>query len=204
MYRDASTDSANSVELIGIDDGPFSLTPSREDGVSLQRFAPLVATQLNGAHIVRVSTGRIIVDGMDGTRVAQRLLDGFPRLPVLLSGVTYGGFNLIDPRILERSRRTPTIVVIGSKPRNYHVKSALRRHFPDWERRWMIIRSLGPVRKLRTLPNEPAIYYERFGCPISNARQILRGASLVSRIPEPIRVAGMIARGLNRLPAISA
>jgi endonuclease V-like protein UPF0215 family len=133
---------------------------------------------------------------LDGTTEALRMLRHLPRRSVLLSGVTFGGFNLINPRTIHEQRNVPVIVVIGSRPNNTAVKRALVRHFPDWKARWKIINSLGPIHTIRTIGDEPPIYYEHFGCSSAEARRILSVLSMVSRVPEPLRVAGIVARGV--------
>ena len=191
MHRRASRNSTIT-NCVGIDDGPFL---SRRLGGST---APLVVAQLNGPHLVKARVGRISVDGLDATAVASRLLGSLQLRdsPILLAGATYAGFNIINPRVLQRRFRTPTIVVIGSRPNNRAVKRALVRHFPDWRRRWRILSALGPLHQVRTVRNEGPIFYETFGCADNEARKILTEWAYVSRIPEPLRVAGLVARGL--------
>ncbi|HVH15361.1 MAG TPA: DUF99 family protein [Candidatus Angelobacter sp.] len=191
MHRRASR-SSTTTSCVGIDDGPFL---SRRLGGST---APLVAAQLNGPHLVKAKIARIVVDGLDATLVAARLLGSLQLRdsPILLAGATFAGFNIINPRVLQRRFRTPIIVVIGSRPNNRAVKHALTRHFPDWRRRWRILSSLGPLGQVRTFRNEGPIFYEAFGCEDNEARRILTEWSYVSRIPEPLRVAGLVARGL--------
>ena len=177
---------------VGIEDGPFL---SRRLGGSK---APLVVVKLEGSHVTRVHAGWIDVDGMDATDRVLKLLSGFSfsNCPILMAGVTFGGFNLIDPRRLQRTFRTPTIVVVGARPDNIAVKRALVRHFPDWRRRWGIIGSLGMLRSVRTVAGENPLFFEAFGCSSVDARRILKSWALVSRVPEPLRVAGLVARGL--------
>src|SRR2546430_16747175 len=184
MRRRASRNSTIT-SCIGSDDGPFL---SRRLGGSR---APLVAVLLKGPHLVKARTAWIGVDGFDATGVASRMLSSLRarESPILLAGATFGGFNVINPRMLLRKFRTPTIVVIGSRPDNRAVKRALVRHFPDWRRRWRILSSLGPLRQAKTVQNESPLFYEAFGCGDDEARRILREWACVSRIPEPLRVA---------------
>src|SRR3989441_11664827 len=169
MRRRASRNSTIT-SCIGIDDGPFL---SRRLGGSK---APLVAVQLNGPHLVKARTAWIGVDGFDATGVASRMLSSLQLRdsPILLAGATYAGFNIINPRVSQRRVRTPTIVVIGSRPNNRAVKRALVRHFPDWRRRWRILSALGPLYQVRTFRNEGPIFYEAFGCEDNEARRILK------------------------------
>ena len=176
---------------IGIDDGPF---PPKADGKV--RCAPLLAVWLKGPHLHQLRTEWIIVDGLDATRKTELLLKGSPRIPVLLSGVTFGGFNLIDPWKIQKLCKAPVMVVIGSRPDNRAVKRALSRHFPDWKQRWDLIQSLGPLRRVRTMAGEGPVFYEKFGCSARDAALILKSWAFVSRVPEPLRVAGILARGL--------
>jgi uncharacterized protein len=178
--------------IIGIEDGPF--LPRRLGG----ERAPLVAVKLEGPHMTAVRAGWIQVDGLDGTEQAFKLLSSLSpvKCPILLAGATFGGFNMVDPRKLQRRFKTPTVVVVGSRPDNRAVKRALVRHFPDWRKRWSIIESLGPLHSVRTVASENPILFEPFGCTSSIAGRILKRWAMVSRIPEPLRVARIVSRGL--------
>ncbi len=191
MLHAASSSIKPVSRCIGIDDGPF---PQKTDDKI--RYAPLIAVWLNGAHLQQLRTDWITIDGLDATRKAQLLLQGSQHIPVLLSGVTFGGFNLIDPWKIQKNTKAPVIVVIGSRPDNRAVKRALSRHFLDWKERWDLIRSLGPLHHVRTMANEGPLFFERFGCSTQDAALILKGSAFVSRVPEPLRVAGILARGL--------
>src|SRR5713226_4782059 len=106
MRPTASTVNKQSPSIIGIDDGPF--TKQRET-------APLIAALLQGPHLQKVRTTRITVDGLDATDKTLKLLKGWKHVPILLSGVTFAGFNLIDPHVLQQKFRVPVIVVVGSR-----------------------------------------------------------------------------------------
>jgi uncharacterized protein len=154
--------------------------------------------KLEGPHMTAVRTGWVQVDGLDGTGQALKLLSSLSpvKCPILLAGITFGGFNMIDPRKLQKRFNTPTVVAVGSRPDNRAVKRALVRHFPDWKKRWSIIESLGPLHNVRTVASENPIFFESFGCTSSVAVRILKGWAMVSRMPEPLRVAGLVSRGL--------
>ena len=187
MRPAASTINRASTRTIGIDDGPFT---------KQQEYAPLIAALLDGPHLRDVRVTRVTVDGLDATVKTVKLLVRWKPAPITLSGVTFAGFNLIDPHVLQERFRVPVIVVIGSRPDNRAVKRALVKHFPDWKQRWAIISSLGPLRRVGTNPDEPPIYYETFGCTPREAVSILKHSSYVSRLPEPVRIAGLLAAGL--------
>ncbi|TMI21331.1 DUF99 family protein [Candidatus Bathyarchaeota archaeon] len=191
MRHGASSNIKPASRCIGIDDGPFP--PKTDNKV---RYAPLIAVWLIGAHLHQFRTEWITVDGLDATRKAQLLLKDSRHIPILLSGVTFGGFNFIDPWKIQKMTKAPVIVVIGSRPDNRAVKRALSRHFPDWKQRWDLIKSLGTLHRVRTMAGEGPVFFERFGCSTREAGLILKSWAFVSRVPEPLRVAGVLARGL--------
>jgi uncharacterized protein len=191
MRHGASSNIRPVSRCIGVDDGAF---PPKTDENA--RYAPLLAVWLKGPHLHRLRTAWITVDGLDATRKAELLLGRSTNDPILLSGVTFGGFNLIDPWKIQKRYKVPVVVVIGSRPDNRAVKRALFRHFPDWKERWDLIKSLGPLRKVRTMSGEGPLFFEQFGCSTREAESVLKSWAFVSRVPEPLRVAGILARGL--------
>src|SRR5207244_13370038 len=118
-------------------------------------------------------------------------IQAYFHVPVLLSGYTFGCINLINHCKIQKLSKAPVIVVVGSRPNNRAVKRALSRHFPDWQKRWDLIRSLGPLHKIRTMAGEGPVFFERFGCPTRQAGLILMNWSFVSRMPESLRVEGI-------------
>jgi len=125
------------------------------------------------------------------------LLKGFAYDAVMLSGVSFGGFNLVDLRRIAKIVGKPAIAVIGEKPDNGAVREALRKHFGDWRERWRAVRNAGPLHSCRPLKAEPKLYFEVRGCSPAAAERFICSSSLVSRLPEPVRVAGLLARGLG-------
>jgi endonuclease V-like protein UPF0215 family len=47
------------------------------------------------------------------------------------------------------------------------------------------------------MEGEPPVYFEVVGCPIQWAVEVLKDAALTCRIPESVRVAGLVARGVS-------
>src|SRR5215472_2360757 len=113
MHPEASSNTKQTYRTIGIDDGPF---PPKTDGRT--RYAPLLAVWLRGSRLQKLKADWITVDGLDATQKAERILKGSTGTPVLLAGVSFGGFNLIDPRKIQRLCKAPVIIVTGSRPDN--------------------------------------------------------------------------------------
>lgn len=102
----------------------------------------------------------------------------------------------MDSRRLHTSLRVPIIVVSREKPNNASVKRALKKHFADWKTRWALVRGLGRIHAFAPKASEQPLYFECVGIPAAKARMIIRPYCVTSRVPEPIRVAGIVAKGL--------
>ena len=172
-----------------------------EDGsfFSRNRKTLLAAVLMDSKWTEAVVLGTITVDGADATETLVEMLKGFSFDAVMLSGVSYAGFNLVDPKKIYERFGVPVIVVCRRKPNNDAVRAALLNHFEDWEERWSIIENLGKIYEVISKPNAPPLYIEVIGGVFLWARSLICDLAIVCRIPEPIRVARFIARGLSCL-----
>jgi endonuclease V-like protein UPF0215 family len=140
--------------------------------------------------------GVLEVDGLDSTDVILRLLRGTRTDIVFLSGITFAGFNIVDCTRLHNVLHIPIIVVCREKPDNRSVKRALQKHFTDWERRWRLVRKLGRIYRFAPKPSEQPLHFEAVGISAAHARKVISAYCATSRVPEPVRVAGLMAKGL--------
>ncbi len=154
---------------------------------------------MKGDRILKVRQVEIQVDGLDATDKLLSMMRGIEVDAVILGGITFGGFNVINPRIIHTETGVPIIVYSGVKPDNAAVLAALRKHFPDWKSRWEIIGGLGKIHSIKVFAEDQKIYFEAIGCDPEWAEVVLKDSALISRIPEPVRVAGLVARGLTRV-----
>lgn len=174
----------------GVEDGSFFLR---------NRKTLLAAVLMESGWIEAAILGKITIDGMDATETLVEMLRGFSFDAVMLSGVSYAGFNLIDPKKICERFGVPVIIVCRSKTNNNAVRAALFNHFEDWKERWSIVEGLGKVYKVISKPGAPPLYIEVIGGDFLWARSLVCDLAVVCRIPEPIRVARFIARGLSRI-----
>jgi endonuclease V-like protein UPF0215 family len=141
---------------------------------------------------------RIIVDGLDSTETLLNNLSETEQDAIILGGVTFGGFNVVDVDYVCKTTSTPIIVYSHQFPDIEATKSALRKHFPDWRERWARYESLGEIYKFKS-QKYPAIYFEKIGCTIEYAEKILSDQTISCQIPEAVRVADIIAKGLSSI-----
>ena len=185
MRRNASA----KPRIVGIEDGSFTKETPK---------ALLVAVLMNdGRWIDDIKISEITVDGLDATATTLQMLKDWKFDAIMLAGVSYAGFNLIDPTELAENFQKPIIIVSRTKPDNLAVKKALKEHFEDWKIRWQTFEALGSIYQFKPLRNEPPIYFEVVGAEAEWAMRTIKAFCFSCRVPEPIRVARIIARGLS-------
>jgi len=176
---------------VGVDDGTFSA--ERRATAS----TVLVAVLMRGARILDFRLGTIQVDGTDASRVLVSLLKALSYDLVMLSGISFAGFNLVDIKVLARTLHKPVIAVIRERPNNQAVRNALRKHFQDWRRRWRMVTDAGQLYSCKPVRGEPRLYFEVRGGSAAFARRCIASSSLISRLPEPVRVSGILAKSIR-------
>ncbi|MGQ9507444.1 MAG: endonuclease dU [Candidatus Bathycorpusculaceae bacterium] len=174
---------------VGVEDGSF------QKGVTREAFLAIVL--LKQANIENVKIIKITVDGLDATEKLAKILKNWKFGVLLLAGISYAGFNIINPMIIYEKFRKPVIIITLTKPNNKAVKRALKRHFEDWETRWKVFQGLGPIHKITIKSGEAPLYMETVGAHAKLASSLIRSLCFCGRIPEPLRAARLIARGLS-------
>ena len=178
--------------ILGVEDGSFVFN-KKSPGDTL-----LCGVLMEGDKILKVLHTVIRVDGLDATYKLLSMMRGIEVEAVILGGITFGGFNVINPRVIHTITGAPIIVYSGVKPDKDAVLAALRKHFLDWESRWDIIKELGEIYSARVFREDPEIYFEAIGSSPGWSERVLKDSAMTYRIPEPVRVAGLVARGLTR------
>jgi endonuclease V-like protein UPF0215 family len=114
----------------------------------------------------------------------------------MLNGITLGGFNVVDIRELNVKTGLPVIAVTSKKPNLEQVHAALK-NLPRSEERWAAVMNAGELFSVTTRDGRRKIYVETAGISEPVAEQVLRLTSTRSKIPEPLRVAHLVASGIS-------
>jgi endonuclease V-like protein UPF0215 family len=113
----------------------------------------------------------------------------------MLDGVCLGGFNVVDIKEVSEATGIPMMTITRDKPDFDKIKQALRTHFKDWDARWKVI-CRGTLHTIPTRHNPIYIKYE--GLSLLEAKEIINVSTIRGVIPEPVRVAHLIASGITR------
>jgi endonuclease V-like protein UPF0215 family len=183
----------NEIRSIGIDDSPFKMGKDGETN--------LVGVIYRGKnHFKDVLKTHIKIDGDDSTIKIVNMIRKtkyFSQIKVIfLSGITFGGFNTVDINSLFNETKIPVIVILEKEPDYEKIKSALKK-ISNSEKKWDITKKTGQVFKLEDKEKKGKIYFQFTGTSYKEAIDFIRKFQFRSNIPEPVRVAHLIAKILK-------
>ena len=174
------------IRSIGFDDAPFPRERRTRVG--------LVGVVCSGTRFEGMVYGRIQKDGWDATATIESLLLGGKFLPqlhlVLLDGLTFGGFNVVDlPRLAERLG-VPCTSVMRRAPDLAAIERALQR-LPRSRQRLSLLQRAGPVYQRGGFT-----FQVQGGDPADIAAALARLTDR-GRVPEPLRLAHLIGSAIE-------
>jgi endonuclease V-like protein UPF0215 family len=183
------------IRVLGVDDGAF--VPHVKGQV------PVVGVVFRGGYwLDGVMHTEIAVDGFDATNKISLMITSSPHYKqlrvILLNGITFAGFNIVDVKKLNTVTKLPVITVTREKPDLVKIREALQ-NLSHSEERWQVILSAGETMEVSTRNAEAKVYMQTVGVSKDDAQKILRLTSTRSNIPEALRVAHLIASGISHL-----
>jgi endonuclease V-like protein UPF0215 family len=172
--------------LLGIDDGPFE--KGQCDGV------PVVGVMMEGSDLVEaVAQTRFAVDGPGATEFLAAWISGLRLRPslqgIVLGGITLAGLAVVDIEALSSALGVPTLVVNRRDPSSHRLHAALDAAGLS-ERKEIVDRT--PT----AFEAQPGLWIAHAGVDQDAALDLVRATLGKSKLPEPLRVAHLIARAL--------
>ena len=174
------------IRVIGIDDAPF-------DKFNDSKVLVVGVVMRGGSWIDGVLSTKVIVDGDDSTKKIAEMINKCKFKPqlqcIFLDGIAVAGFNVIDVKELSKKTKLPVIVVIRRMPDIKTIKETLIKI--NQKQKIKLIEKAGEVIKLDN------IFVQINGINLEQARKILKIVCTRSLIPEPLRLAHLIASGVT-------
>jgi endonuclease V-like protein UPF0215 family len=172
--------------VIAFDDAPFART-HRGD-------VRIVGVVFAGPRLDGVVSGRVRKDGANAARVIGAIVSGCRFAAhlqlIMLQGIAVAGFNVVDVFALHRATGLPVLVVARHEPDLDAIRSALLTRVPGGARKWRIIERLGAMERCE------GVYVQRVGLTPDDARAIVGRFAINGHVPEPVRVAHLVASGI--------
>jgi endonuclease V-like protein UPF0215 family len=177
------------VRVVGIDDSPFTFKNGRVHVVGVVMRIP--------NYIEAVMTSECEIDGTDANDVLVGMLRKSRYLEqlklIMIDGIALGGFNIVDISHLQEATGIPSATVTRDMPDKVKIRSALKKHFPDWVERMRMI----DKHQLVPIPtSHKPIYVSVSGMDVNKASELIQECTIRGNIPEPIRIAHLIARAI--------
>lgn len=173
--------------VIAFDDFPHHHAQRGNVGVVGAVFA--------GLRFEGVLHGSVRRDGANAARTLTRMIDGSKFRAqlqlILLQGIAFAGFNVVDVHALHRALGLPVLVVARRAPDLGAMEAALRTHVRGGERKWRLITQLGPMEPVAQ------VWVQRVGLSLAEADAVVRRLAVNGNVPEPLRVAHLIASGIG-------
>lgn len=179
------------IRILGIDDGPFTFKDT---------YSIVIGTVMRGGEYLEcVLRNYITIDGTDATTTCSDMILHTRYLKqlkaIMIDGVTLGGFNIVDINALYKTINIPIITITRDKPDIKKIQHALQKHVTNWEQRLIQLKQ-GKLHKITT-PHNP-IYIKYIGLTLEEAKDIIKLSTIRGVIPEPLRIAHLIASGISR------
>lgn len=169
--------------VVGIDDGPFHR--------SHRGNVPIVGAVYARDRLDGVVIGKVRRDGANATRAIAEMLEGSRFAShirgVLLQGIAMAGFNVIDLHMLQERLGVPVLVVSRRRPDMRAIRRALHTWVPGGGRKWELIQRAGDMERCA------GVWVQRAGLGPAQAEATVRLHATHGRLPEPLRVAHLVA-----------
>jgi len=146
-----------------------------------------------------VSLAEATVGGMDATQKIAGLYNSMHRDDInllLLNGCVVSWYNVIDLEQLAQKVGLPIICLTYDE--SVGLEKYFEENFPkDWKERVEVYHKNGP-RKLLKLKNGNDVYARAMNVNDFDVLKVLNKFSLEGGVPEPLRVAQLVARSLMK------
>ena len=176
----------SNLRILGIDDSPFL----RHDRTC---FLIGIIMRLD-FYAEGFLMKKIHIDGNDAPDIVSEMAEtrlGQGCNVIMTNGITFGGFNIIDPQALYERIKKPVITVTNRSPDIETIKAAISKYLHSQSSIDLIERL--SIEEIELSP-EHMVYVNRAGISAIDARSLIRKTIKQGAIPEPLRMAHLIGR----------
>lgn len=175
------------IRAIGFDDAPFVRHQKAKVNIS--------GVVCSNTRFEGMVWGAVEVDGRDATDTICQLLVGRKFLPqlhlVLLDGIGFGGFNLVDLPLLAQKLQLPCVAVMRRLPKMAKMKQAMSR-LPYYQHRLTVLEKAGPIY------THVPFCFQVYGEQPETIALALTQLTDRGKVPEALRLAHLIGSAIAR------
>lgn len=149
-------------------------------------------------------SSKLRVSGFDGTRSTIKLFNNLHRNDVnavMISGSVLSLYNVLDIDMIHKELKIPIVALSFSKSRA-SLADNIRERFSEKAAREKIrlLEKLGPSTRIK-LDTGYEVYVRNAGIEDNVSKKLLDRFTLQGSVPEPIRVARLLAKSMVALRA---
>ncbi len=170
------------IRLLAVDDSPFHR--------NYDESTYLIGLSFRGLTLERADKVPITVDGDDAQRGIIKLyeLGGREAQIILLHGTTFGGFNIVNINSLWKQIEVPVLAFLEKPPHEEVIIKTLERLFPT---KIHVFLSNPGFEEFNT--PKGTLYCAHAGISEGEIHELISRYSIESKLPEPLRMAHIIA-----------
>ncbi|MGM0557888.1 MAG: DUF99 family protein [Myxococcota bacterium] len=187
MALDDAVRRGRQLRAIGFDDAPF-LRGSDEP-------VPIAGVVCSDTKFEGMVWGDVTPDGFDATqRIIDLLADSkfLSQLHVvLIDGIAFGGFNIVDLPALASELGVPCVAVMRQRPDLKSVHAALER-LDEPERRMELLARAGEIH------DAESVCFQVAGAAAETVARAMPRLIYTGHVPEPLRMAHLIGAAVVR------
>lgn len=149
----------------------------------------------------------LIIDGfifgkttLSGDDATEQILKMYVKLDrpdisyIMISGIIISLYNMIDIKKIHENLKIPVIGVTYNDSKG--IVDALKFHFPNsYNEKLIQYNELGKREKI-TLKTGYDVFIRKEGCTVLECKQLLNSVTLQGGVPEPLRVAQLLANSV--------
>ena len=169
------------IRVIGFDDAPFV---RRHRGSVAISGIVCAGTRFEG-----MVWGQVRQDGWNSTDKICQLLENSKFLSqlhlVLLDGIAFGGFNIVDLPKLSQTLNLPCVTVMRRMPNLTKIEKAIA-HLSHPQRRLQLLAKAGEIHAY------PPFYFQVYGEKPDAIAQVLPKLTDTGKVPEALRLSHLI------------
>ncbi len=178
------------IRILGVDDAPFD---KFEDKKCL-----IVGTVFRGGNYMdALLSAKVTVDGKDSSKKIIDMVNKTSHKDqlqcIMVDGIAVAGFNVVDINKIAEKTNLPVIIVTRNKPNIKKISDALRKI--SQKEKIKLIEKAGKVHNIK-IKNKNVYFQFSRNINEKQARKIIKISATNSILPEPIRIAHIIASGI--------
>ena len=180
------------LRILGVDDGPFNKFRNKE--------CLVIATVFRGGSFMDgLLSMKVKVDGSNSTNQLIKIVRKTKHLGqlqcIMTDGIALAGFNVLDIQQINKKTKLPVIVVIRRKPNLKKIEKALKNaNKKTYKKKLGLMKKAGKIYKTKI--KNKNLYFQIVGIKEKQAKEIIKISATHAMIPEPLRIAHLIASGV--------